>query len=233
MFKQSQLASGLKCYMVVSCILLLSACKPQVSTDIYASDILEVAETGKALDVPVRMGLPIQDEKKCDEDKNKMLPALQRYGTGIKFVSCEDLSGEMHDLLIVEMVGKVIKEPASGVVTIEGMFGMSVSQLEDGSLVVYFIKTENVDKAIAEIDNNYQFQDIEIEDLDLKVRLNNDMRKTIKFEIDGSYVDNNPVDAPTIFEIPHRGIKELVPSNVRSQSIIKTGKAKFVRLIVD
>ena len=217
----------------VACLALVAACKPQVSVDIYAGDILEVAETGKSLEIPVRIGLPIQDEKKCDENKSKMLPALRRYGKGVKFVSCKDLQGQMYDLLVVEMIGEIVKAPASGVATVEGMFGMSVSQLDDGSLIVYFLKTDNVDKAVSEIDKNYQFQNIEIEDIALTLRLNNDLRKTIKFEVDGSFVDNNPVDAPTIFELPRRGVREIVPSNVRSQSIIKIGKARFVRLMAN
>jgi hypothetical protein len=217
----------------VACLALVAACKPQVSADIYAGDILEVAETGKSLEVPVRMGLPIQNEKQCDENKNKMLPALRKYGKGVNFVSCKDVPGQMYDLLIVEMIGEIVKSPESGVATVEGMFGMSVSHLDDGSLIVYFLKTDNVDKAVSEIDENYQFQNIEIEDIALTLRLNNDLRKTIKFEVDGSFVDNNPVDAPTIFELPRRGVKEIIPSNVRSLSIIKTGKAKFVRLMAN
>ena len=74
-------------------------------------------------------------------------------------------------------------------------------------------------------------QNIELEDMDLTLRLNNDMRKTVKFEIEGSFVDNNPVDAPTVFELSPRGSREIVPSNVRSKSIIKTGKARFARLM--
>jgi hypothetical protein len=216
----------------IVCLVFVAACKPQVSADIFAGDIIEVAETGKSLEIPVRMGLPIQDEKKCDENKDKMLPALKKYGTGVKFVSCKDVKGQMYDLLTVEMTGKIVKAPQSGIVKIEGMFGVSISQLDDGSLVVNFIKTDNVDKAVSEIDKNYRFQNIELQDIELAVRLNNDLRKTIKFEIDGSFVDNNPVDAPTMFELPRRGVIVIVPSNVRSQSIIRTGKARFARLIV-
>ena len=60
-------------FLPIVCLALVAACKPQMSADIYAGDILEVAETGKSLEMPVRMGLPIQDEKKCGENKDKML----------------------------------------------------------------------------------------------------------------------------------------------------------------
>ena len=219
-------------FLPIVCLALVAACKPQMSADIYAGDILEVAETGKSLEMPVRMGLPIQDEKKCGENKDKMLPALQKYGKGVKFLSCKDVKGAMSDLLIVEMTAEIVKAPESGVATVAGMFGVSVTQSNDGSLVVNFIKTDNVDKAVKEIDKNYQFQNVVLEDIELKIRFNNDLRKTIKYEIEGSFVNDNPVDAPSIFEIKRRGMIVSVPSNVKSQSMIKTGNARFARLIL-
>ena len=140
--------------------MLVLGCKPQVSVDIYAGDILEVSKTSKSLEIPVRLGLPIQNEKKCEENKDKMLPALQKYGKGVNFISCKDLQGKMYDLLIVEMIGEIVKAPDSGVAAIAGMFGVSVSQLDDGSIVVNFLKTDKVDLAVSEIDKNYQFQKI-------------------------------------------------------------------------
>ena len=223
----------MKHFLPIFCLALVAACKPEASVDIYAGDILEVAETGKSLEFPVGMGLPIQIKEACDENKDKMLPALQKYGKGVKFISCKHLQGRMYDLLIVEMIGKIVKAPESGVAKIAGMFGISVSQLDDGSIVVNFLKAKKVDLAVSEIDKNFQFQKIELQDIDLTVHLNNDLRKTIKYEIDGSFVDNNPVDAPKIFQLSRRGKIGIVPSNVRSQSFIKTGKARFSRLIVN
>ena len=215
------------------CLVLVAACKPEVSADIYALDVIEVAETGESIEFPVRMGLPIQSEDNCEEDKSKMLPALIKFSTGVKFISCEVLDGEMHDLLIVEMIGEMVRASDSGVPAIGGMFGVAVTQLDDGSFVIDFLKTEHVDKAVLDIDANYQFQTIEFDDIELHVTLHNDLRNTIKYEIEGSFVDNNPVDSPKIFELPRRGKIEVVPSNVRSQSFVITGKARFARLIVN
>ena len=142
-------------FLLIFCLALVAACKPQVSVDIYAGDILEVTETGKSPEFPMRMGLPIQSEDDCEENKSKMLPALQKYGKGVKFISCKELQGEMHDLLIVEMIGEIVEATESGVATIAGMFGVSVFQLDDGSIVVNFLKTDKVDLAVSEIDKNY------------------------------------------------------------------------------
>jgi hypothetical protein len=215
------------------CLVLVAACEPEVSADIYSLDVIEVAETGESIEFPVRMGLPIQSEDNCEEDKSKMLPALIKFGTGVKFISCEVLDGEMHDLLIVEMIGEMVRASDSGVPAIGEMFGVAVTQLDDGSLVIDFLKTKNVDEAVSEIDKNYQFQTVELDDIELRVSLNNDLINTIKYEIGGSFVNNNPVDSPQIFEFLRRGKIEVVPSNVRSQSFVITGKARFARLIVN
>ena len=113
------------------------------------------------------------------------------------------------------------------------MFGVAVTQLDDGSFLVDFLKSKNVDMAVSEIDDNYQFQDIELSDIEFHVSLHNDLRNTIKYEVDGSFVDDNPVDSPHIFELPRRGRIEIVPSNVRSQSFVITGKSRFARLIIN
>ena len=74
-------------FLLIFCLALVAAFKPEVGVDIYAGDILEVAETGKSLEFPVRMGLPIQNKEACDANKDKMLPALQKYGKGVKFMT--------------------------------------------------------------------------------------------------------------------------------------------------
>ena len=79
------LCKKMRCLFPIVCLVLVAACKPEVSVDIYSGDILEVAETGNLIEIPMRMGLPIQDGDACDEDQNKMLPALQKYGKGVKF----------------------------------------------------------------------------------------------------------------------------------------------------
>ncbi len=221
----------MRMFLLLFLVASLAACKPTISADIYTRDIVDVAEIGKTLTVPVRMGLPIMEEKKCEEDKNKMLPSLQKYGTEVKFLTCEDLPNEMHDLIVFEMTAQIVRHTPSEVTTVEGMFGLSVSKIPDGSLIVRFLKTENVDNAMSEIDNNYEFQDTRIDDIALTLRLNNDLRKDVKVEIEGSFVDGKPIDPPTIFIVPRRGRKDIVPSNVRSKSIVSTGEAVFLKVL--
>ena len=81
----------------------------------------------------------------------------------------------MRDLPIVEMTGEIVKARESDIATIAGMFGVSVSQLDDGSIVANFLKTDKVDLGVSEIDKNYRFQKIELQDINLTVHLNNDL----------------------------------------------------------
>lgn len=209
----------------------ITACKPMLNVDLYTADLIEVAQYGSPIEIPIRMGLPIQDLQECESDKNKMLPALQKYGKRVTFLNCKDLSNEMHDLLFVEMIAEIIKAPPEGEATVAGMFGLSVTQQADGNFLVHLIKTAATDRALKEIDNNYQFQTIELEDIDLNLRLSNDLRETVAFEVEGVFVDNYPIDAPTTFNLERRDTKVIVPSNVKSRSIITSGKTEFLRIL--
>ena len=110
------------------------------------------------------------------------------------------------------------------------MFGVLLSEVDDGSINVRVVKTDNVEKAMSQIGENYPFQDTTLSGFNIRVYLRNDLRTPVRYEVDNSFVDNNPVDEPTVFELDRRGVIEIVPSNVRALSILKNGSAKFGRL---
>ena len=213
-------------------VLLFLGCDPELEADLYVQDILDVVETGNILEIPVRLGMPIASTDDCEEDKNKMLPALERYGIGTKFISCKSLDDQMYDLLEVEMNAQiVVQSDKSSITVFKGMFGILLSEVDDGSINVRLVKTDNVEKAMSQIGENYPFQDTTLSGFNIRVYLRNDLRTPVRYEIDSSFVDNNPVDEPTVFELDRRGVIEIVPSNVRALSILKNGSAKFGRLL--
>ena len=154
--------------VVYSLALLLTACNPQISGDFYSGDVVDVLETGKPVVVPVRLGMPIQNEKKCEEHKNKMLPALERNSKKVKFLSCEDVQGKMYDLMNVEMDVEIVKGMDLGDGQISGMFGVRVARDEANRAEIIFVKTPKAAKAIKEIDAVYQYQTIELKGIEKK-----------------------------------------------------------------
>ena len=210
----------------------LAACNPEISADIYAGDIIEVAENGKPLMFPVRLSMPIQNVKNCEKDKDKMLPALKKYGTKTTFLSCTKLSGEMHDLMHVEMEAEVIKGTVNGPDLPSGMFGLIIRHDVSGKADIHFIKTPAADNAVKEIDANYPMQSVSLDGMSVKIRFNNDLRTNSTFMVSGSFVDGNPIDEETSFDLKRRDVIEVIPSNVRSRSLIKNGSAKFGSLLI-
>jgi len=211
----------------------VAACNPQISGDFYSGDVVDVLETGKPVVVPVRLGMPIQNEKKCEEHKNKMLPALERNSKKVKFLNCEDVQGKMYDLMNVEMDVEIVKGMDLGDGQISGMFGVRVARDEANRAEIIFVKTPKAAKAIKEIDAVYQYQTIELKGIEIKIRFNNDLRQAAQFVVGSSYVDGLPIDQEASFELKRRGVIEVVPSNVRSQSLIANGQARFGALLLD
>ena len=211
----------------------VAACNPQISGDFYSGDVVDVLETGNPVVVPVRLGMPIQNEKKCEEHKNKMLPALERNSKKVKFLNCEDVQGKMYDLMNVEMDVEIVKGMDLSDGQISGMFGVRVARDEANRAEIIFVKTPKAAKAIKEIDAVYQYQTIELKGIEIKIRFNNDLRQAAQFVVGSSYVDGRPVDQEASFELKRRGVIEVVPSNVRSQGLIANGQARFGALLLD
>lgn len=211
----------------------VAACNPQISGDFYSGDVVDVLETDKPVIVPMRLGMPIQNEKKCEEHKNKMLPALERNSNNVKFLNCEDVQGNMYDLVNVEIDAETVKGMDVGDGQISGMFGARVAKDETNRAEIIFVKTPKAAKAIKEIDALYQFQSIELKGIEIKIRLNNDLRQAAQFVAGSSYVDGRPIDREASFELKRRAFIEVVPSNVRSQSLIANGQSLFGVLLLD
>jgi len=206
-------------------------CKPEVSTTLYAGDVLEVINGESELSVPIQMKLPIMSADQCEDDKSKMMPPLQRYGNNVRFVQCETVSGEMHDFLVTKMDAHIVQKDLYKEDQSFGMFGIVVSKDSNDDITIEFVTTKFTEDAVAAIDKQYVMQSVTLDDISLMVTFNNDTRSPVFFEIDGSFVNGQPIDAPTRFKLSRREEIEVIPSNVRSRSIVSKGIGRFGRLI--
>ena len=167
----------------------------------------------------------------CGDDQNKILPPLERYGNNVRFIRCETVSGEMYDYLVSEMDVNIVQKSQFKDDKSFGMFVIIVSEDPDKNLLIELVTTKSVQNAVSAIDQNYVVQTIKLDDIDLNIVVNNDTRNPVIFEIDGSFVDGNPIDVPTRFELSRRLEIEVIPSNVRSKSIILNGIGRLGRII--
>ena len=190
-------------------------------------------QTGDPLSVPLRINLPIMIASNCEDDKKKMIPPLEQYGKNVRFVQCKTVSGEMYDHLEVEMEATIVQKSKYVDDKSFGMFGIVVSEESVGRITIEFVTTKSVANAVSAIDKSYVMQTVELDDMSLTTVFNNDTRNPVIFEIDGSFVDGKAIDVPTEFTLERRSRIEVIPSNVRSISIIRNGIGRFGRIIVN
>ena len=212
-------------------VLFVAGCKPEAHITVYAGDILEVNNTGNKVAIPIRLKLPIMSADQCEDDQNKILPPLERYGNNVRFIRCETVSGEMYDYLVTEMDVNIVQKSQFKDDKSFGMFVIVVSEDADMNLLIELVTMKSTQKAISAIDQNYVMQTIKLDDIDLNIMVNNDTRNPVIVEIDGSFVDGKPIDVPTRFELSRRLEIEVIPSNVRSKSIILNGIGRLGRII--
>jgi len=201
---------------------VLSSCKTELTTEIFLRDVLDVAETGEALSFPSRLKIPISNKDNCEKDRAKILGVLGRYAT-LKFLNCESLKGEMYDAMNVEVETRISKE---GPEPVKGLFGVSLVE-QEGQLVLRARLSENVDRAVRELDDLFMMTSVNLNDLEVRITLKNDTRQTRRVSVDSAFVDGQPVDEGAAFPLKRRDAIELRPSDVRTRAMVQTRRARI------
>ena len=71
--------------------LLVAGCDIKSTTDIYLADLLEVVETGIAIETSSQLMVEISSSNECEETTGKLLPMLQgTFGDGVTGKGCHD-----------------------------------------------------------------------------------------------------------------------------------------------
>lgn len=222
--KRNKLLSYLNIILIT---ILLMGCKPKLYSEIFLRDIFDVAETGESLTVPAQMIIPISNVDNCEQDNAKIMSVLEKY-TVIKFKNCEELSGQMYDVMNVDIETEVIRVDKDNP-KIKGLFAIGVRK-GDG-LEVFSILSPNVDLAVKEIDDRFIMTNVSLDELAVKVKISNDTRKNQKISVDSAFVDGQPVDLPHTFELKRRDGLEIVPSDVRLRSMVKNKSAPILKIL--
>ncbi|MBQ31440.1 MAG: hypothetical protein CL923_02630 [Deltaproteobacteria bacterium] len=221
--KPAQITSILfKFLAVLLTVGVLFGCKTELMTEIFLRDILDVAETGESVSFPSRLMIPISNQDNCEKDRAKILGVLGRYAT-LKFLNCESLKGEMFDAMNVEVETLITKGSATPV---QGLFGVALVE-QDGKLVLQARLSENVDRAVKELDDLYIMTSVNLNELQVRITINNDTRQTRQVSVDSAFVDGQPVDESAMFTLKRRGAIELKPSDVRTRAMVQTRKARI------
>lgn len=211
-------------------IISLGACKTTINTDLYMQDICDVADHGNTVTISSMVSIPIQSQKKCDEAKNKIIPIPQKYGADVKFRQCNDLKGQMNDEMIVDIPVDIVTSSES-TFSWNGIYTVYVYKNPFGSeklLRLYVVASDKLPLIEKEIDDQFRFQTIKIDDVEVVINLNNDTRADVEVYTGGPFVNGVPVRGHSY---KMKRINELIviPSNVKTKLLMKD---KFMSLAV-
>lgn len=218
-----------KYVLVVGAVLLLQGCKPELTAEVYIGDILEAVDTRKPVEVPVIVGVPIDNAKKCDEAKRKMLPIIKPYALDLEFRECRKLSGELHDMMLLEMKMQVaVADKDTGNINWKGLFAIYVNEASFNNpdmLRLYILISNNLSKMEQQLDDAFQFQTVKIDDADITLVINNDTRTEVEVRLDSARINGKPYGQSHPFKLGRRDKLKIQPSNVSTQALLRDGWA--------
>ena len=206
-------------------IIALSACKPTIDLDLFIQDLYDVAKTQNGITVPAIVGIPIDDSKKCEEAKNKMLPILRKYSLGIEFIECKEVKGEIYDMMSVKMDTQILSTKDSRL-DWSGLFSVFVfdqARAATNLIEIYLLATNKLGDLSSDLDRQFLFQTVDIDDVKIELRIKNDTKNDVELSVGGARVDGKPIAPPHPFKLTRRDYLKIVPSKINVQYLLSRG----------
>lgn len=208
----------------------LSACKPEVVADLYIGDIYEAYQTGQSVKTPISITIPIQSADECQDSQDKILPILNKYSeTEVRFRSCEDISDQMYDAMIVETDVDIVSADREGGASFSGLGAilMGKKYANVDAYETFFVLNQNFGSMVAEIDEAFRFQSVKIDSIDLRININNDTRSLAQLVSFGFFINDEPIVESQPYALDRRDELRMVSSDVVSAHLARKGYVQF------
>ena len=213
----------LKISALFGAVALLAACKPKVEADLYVGDIYEAMEDEVDIASPITIKLPIQSVDDCEDSRNKILPIMNRHSqTEVKFRSCEELSGEMYDHLIVDTDVLIASADKNGGATFDGVGAIIVGKPSPNLNVYksYFVLNNSFGPMMQEINEAFLYQDVDVDQINFEIILQNDLREPVQFWSRGYFINESPEYRGKPFQLERRDELRILSSDLTATSLV-------------
>ena len=200
-------------YLFLFLIVLVSACKIDMNTDVYLHDIKDVAlENAEGLKTSglLRVGVPGCDDK---EQLTQVSSLLKDYFLNVSEKTCE---AGMESLLTIGVDIPIINSTQSWTSKTSSTTALITNKSKDGSsILVNFAlnktKFANLNSAV----QNKFFDKLSFDESTVSFSVNNDGRQNENAVISDSFVDGKPTIHSKRFTLARRNKIDVEPSNVR------------------
>lgn len=207
--------------LLIFSIAVLSACKFNVTSDLYTSDLRDaVASQNANLMALATLEIEVVSDEQCKENATEIADLLEGFVSKISTRGC--VSKEFDTYLVLDAKIPIVNGFNSwnransllGIVAVESNRGVGVFFASDP------IKFQILNKRVSdEFD-----QSLNLAESEVKLNLRGD-KQTETVAVSGAFVNGRPIDRYTEFELARRGKLEILLSNVGSAHIESAGYA--------
>ena len=200
-------------------VCLVAACKMNLTTDVYSTDIWDAAVGTEGLTSPATMAFEVPGIDDCDEHTAEISEIMSGIVKEFHPRGCE--RDGMESFLLADTQVPILDSfPAWN--SSDALFGIVVTELDDAISADMFMNLDKYRILTERMDDKFH-QSIDLATSAVIIILNNDSRGSIEFSVNGVFVNGEPVLTPSTFQLERRRKAEVKFSNVATAYLAKHG----------
>ena len=200
-------------------VCLVAACKMNLTTDVYSTDIWDAAVGTEGLTSPATMAFEVPGIDDCDEHTAEISEIMSGVVKEFRPRGCE--RDGMESFLLADTQVPILDSfPAWN--SSDTLFGIVVTELDDAISADMFMNLDKYRILTERMDDKFH-QSIDLATSAVIIILNNDSRGSIEFSVNGVFVNGEPVLTPSTFQLERRRKAEVKFSNVATAYLAKHG----------
>ena len=202
--------------VVAFALVLLSACNFEVETDVYVSDIRDVAKIDSYLMTSTTMAIEFISKDQCEDNKREIADILSRYVSNVSIRDCVE-SG-FNSFLVIDAEIPIMSNTVSSPFY---LFAIVTVPTDTGTKVYLSVDQQNLNALNNQMYSKY-FQNLQLSESRIRVIVKNDS-ETEMLTASGVFVNDYPVDESRFYELNRRAEIEITLSSVGSAHLENEG----------
>lgn len=224
----------MRALMVTVLCMALGACNTIVHATLPFSEIVRLANLpfSNSFRVPARV--MIQLDVECDEGKEAIMPALERYGHNVQYRGCTPLDrfweshvhvSSPHFHLHVDMNIEIIQISDVSDADPKGLFGIGAKPMDNGRVDLFFIETDRLERVEREIKDTMGviFKTSRV----ISIVFENDTSDDFGLEVGPAYIDRDEKAYKNRVMISRNSSITVVPFAEQVEEIVGDNPGKF------
>ena len=219
-------ASKMRNTIFALCFFAVSGCQLDVTPTFYIRDMQDVIDGDTPIELPLFMSVPTSSIDECQSEISQVLGILNSFGMEGDLQSCVQDEDGFFAKANVEFKTSVALLTENSNHSPNGLIGMFLEPVGDGSFIVYIVKNDKLDLAMSSIEDALVFASLDAASVDFKITLSNDTRNKVLFNTVDSFVDGVPYDLKE-FDLAPRSEINILSSDVAVGLFFRRGWYKL------